>query len=163
MCSIKIEGGTDRWIVVTTINHPTRQLEKLSKLEGWQLIVVGDKKTPSDWHLDRCIYLSPEDQVALGYRITSLLPWNHYCRKNIGYLYTIQHGAKIIYDTDDDNEPLEEISPCPQDALLPYIETNQSVFNMYRYFGEPHVWPRGFPLKLILQKDSLSVFSHIAC
>lgn len=61
------------------------------------------KKTPHDWYWPNCVYLSSEKQVELNYRITKLLPWNYYCRKAIGYLYAIQHGARIIYDTDDDN------------------------------------------------------------
>jgi hypothetical protein len=60
----------------------------------------------------------------LNYSTHTLLPFNHYGRKNLGYLlpsisldillnfssfpfvrylYSIQHGAKIIYDTDDDS------------------------------------------------------------
>ena len=32
-----------------------------------------------------------------------MLPWNHFGRKNIGYLYAILHGATMIWDFDDDN------------------------------------------------------------
>ena len=32
------------------------------------------------------------------------LPWNHFARKNVGYLYAIAHGARLIFDFDDDNE-----------------------------------------------------------
>jgi STELLO glycosyltransferases len=31
------------------------------------------------------------------------MPWKSFARKNIGYLYAIQHGAKAIFDFDDDN------------------------------------------------------------
>ena len=31
------------------------------------------------------------------------LPWNSFGRKNIGYLFAISQGAKIIFDFDDDN------------------------------------------------------------
>lgn len=41
-------------------------------------------------------YLSPEDQEALPYRIKNLLSWDHFGRKNIGYLYAIHHGAKVM-------------------------------------------------------------------
>ena len=40
-------------------------------------------------------YLTPADQEALPYRIVSLLPWNHFGRKNVGYLYAVHHGAKV--------------------------------------------------------------------
>jgi len=32
-----------------------------------------------------------------------LTPWQHFCRKNIGYLYAILHGAEDIFDFDDEN------------------------------------------------------------
>ena len=91
----------NKWVIVTTINYPTRALEKLASLPDWHVVVVGDKKTPTDWDLEHCDFLSVEKQKSLGYRITNILPFNHYCRKTIGYLYAIQHGATIIYDTDD--------------------------------------------------------------
>ena len=31
------------------------------------------------------------------------LPWNSFGRKNVGYLFAISQGAKIIFDFDDDN------------------------------------------------------------
>ncbi len=31
------------------------------------------------------------------------LPWNSFGRKNIGYLFAIAKGARVIWDFDDDN------------------------------------------------------------
>ena len=31
------------------------------------------------------------------------LPWNSFGRKNVGYLFAIARGAKVIWDFDDDN------------------------------------------------------------
>lgn len=39
----------DKWIVVTSIAAPTSDVKLLSKIPGWKLLVVGDKKTPSPW------------------------------------------------------------------------------------------------------------------
>ena len=39
----------DKWIVVTSIASPTEQVQKLSKIQGWKLVVVADLKTPKDW------------------------------------------------------------------------------------------------------------------
>ena len=83
---IHTEESFEKWIVVTTINYPTKQLMQYAKLPGWHLVVVGDKKTPSDWHLDDCEYLDIEKQLSLKYRIIKYLPWNHYSRKNIRIL-----------------------------------------------------------------------------
>lgn len=143
----------DKWIVVTSIYRPTRALEQLAALPDWQLVVVADKKTPKDWQLPGCIFLSVEQQEQLGYQISKLLPWNHYCRKNIGYLYAIEHGARIIYDTDDDNYMLDgALHYLPEKSDCLRYETQQAVFNPYDYFGQSSVWPRGYPLKAVTIK-----------
>ncbi|CAM9845118.1 unnamed protein product, partial [Phaeothamnion confervicola] len=95
-----------RWAVVTSINPPTLTIRQLAALPDWCLVVVADRKSPSkvDYGMPSIVYLTPEDQERLPYRIAHHLPWNHFGRKNIGYLYAIHHGAQVIYDTDDDNE-----------------------------------------------------------
>ncbi|HSX11403.1 MAG TPA: STELLO glycosyltransferase family protein [Chlamydiales bacterium] len=148
--------GAERWIVVTTIQPPTPQLRKLAAMEGWRLVVVGDLKTPIDWHLDGCEYLSPQRQKELGYELSLLLPWNHYGRKNIGYLYAIEQGAKVIYETDDDNEPLGELKWCEVPLVM---SGTGKCLNIYRYFGQPEIWPRGFPLDQIGVEDAFQVGS----
>ncbi|CAN0509198.1 unnamed protein product, partial [Ectocarpus sp. 8 AP-2014] len=71
--------------------------------EDWCVVVVGDQNGPAEYNVEGVIYLTPQDQEQLPYRIVSLLPWNHFGRKNIGYLYAVHHGATVIYDVDDDN------------------------------------------------------------
>ena len=154
VCSVilSLEGATccqNKWIVVTTIQYPTAQLKKLASIPDWRLVVIGDKKTPTDWHLDNCDYLSPDAQLSLGYKLALLLPWNHYGRKNIGYLYAIAHGATLIYDTNADNEPIDGLHPLSNFETLPVLRSNDICVNIYHYFGQPAVWPRGYPLNLI--------------
>ena len=31
-------------------------------MKDWELVVIGDKKTPGDYRLDRGIYVTPEEQ-----------------------------------------------------------------------------------------------------
>ncbi|HSW74035.1 MAG TPA: STELLO glycosyltransferase family protein [Candidatus Limnocylindria bacterium] len=141
----------DKWIVVTTIQYPTPALKKLASLSDWRLVVVADKKTPSDWYLENCIFLSVQAQQELPYKIIKFLPWNHYSRKNIGYLYAIEHGASIIYETDDDNYLLNgAIVYLPEHTMLSCYVHHNSVINPYAYFGQPSVWPRGYPLSAIM-------------
>lgn len=153
----------ERWMVVTTIQYPTEQLKQLARLSGWHLVVVGDKKTPADWHLENCEYLSPEKQLELGYAITPLLPWNHYSRKNIGYLYAMERGATIIYETDDDNLPIGNLNPSPQSNPLLGLESLSSSVNIYSYFGQPDVWPRGYPLDKIKEGHQFKITSPRLC
>ena len=89
----------DKWIVVTSISSPTPQIQKLNEIPGWKLLVVADEKTPKDWDHPNAIILDIERQLSLGYQVLKYLPWNSYTRKVIGYLFAIQHGAQMIYDT----------------------------------------------------------------
>ncbi|CAF3090770.1 unnamed protein product, partial [Rotaria sp. Silwood2] len=42
----------DKWIVVTTIFYLTKAIYKFLNLTTqWNLIVIGDQKTPKDWLL----------------------------------------------------------------------------------------------------------------
>ena len=47
--SPRLEDMHDKWIVITTVSSPTEDVKKLSKIEGWKVVVVGDTKTPEDW------------------------------------------------------------------------------------------------------------------
>ncbi|KAK6040090.1 hypothetical protein COOONC_22405, partial [Cooperia oncophora] len=84
--------------------------QRLAKIHGWSLVVVGDIKTPHNWSLEGVHYLSVHDQRSLGYSIEEDMPYKSYTRKNIGYLYAIENGAEWIYDTDDDNKPYGTVS-----------------------------------------------------
>ena len=95
--------------------------------------------------------MSVEKQKSLGYRIHDFLPYKSYARKNLGYLYAIQHGAKIIYDTDDDNSPTSgKITFFQQETGDFFVyRTDSSVVNPYEHFGQSTIWPRGYPLDRI--------------
>lgn len=97
-----------------------------------------------------------ERQRTLGYRIHDLIPYKSYARKNIGYLYAIQHGAKIIYETDDDNSPTSgKITFHQKDTGDFYVfKTDSVVVNPYGHFGQNTIWPRGYPLDLIADPPS---------
>ena len=48
-------------------------------------------------------FLSSDDQKRMNNDFVDLLPWQSFGRKNVGYLFAIARGAKIIWDFDDDN------------------------------------------------------------
>lgn len=110
----------------------------------------------SFYSYENCIFLDVKVQKALGYKITSLLSHNAYTRKNIGYLYAIEHGAKIIYETDDDNSPTNGNIEFDQDLqnedLVYKTPTNSVVVNPYVHFGQSSIWPRGYPLDMIAKQ-----------
>ena len=154
--SKKITGIiSDKWVVVTTINAPTDSIMKLTELpEPWKIVVIGDKKTKNEeWkrfdNSNKLIFLSVESQLKLNYKTTEYIPYNSYTRKNIGYLYAIEHGAKEIYETDDDNifTTFDQLYQNFNQSKVSYAEnTITSMVNPYAYFGRPSVWPRGFRL-----------------
>lgn len=133
-------------IVITTINSPTLSVSEFSK-KG-QVTVVGDLKTPEDWYFPGVNYLSPKLQKKLNFSTIKLLPWNHYSRKMIGYLYSLENDANFIMDTDDDNIPYQDWDYFP---LLDneYLVTKKDLgfINIYNHFTDEYIWPRGFPIE----------------
>lgn len=97
------------------------------------------------------MYLDIEKQKALGYQIVDLVPFRSYARKNIGYLYAIHHGAKIIYETDDDNAPTSGKITFFQEEKGDFLvySTDTDTVNPYEHFGQSTIWPRGYPLEKI--------------
>ena len=94
------------WGVVTTIFEPTESILLFAKrVTDACVVVVGDRKTNhSRWGgvPKNVFYLSPSEQESLCYTILQHVPWNHFGRKNIGYMYAIAAGAQRIFDFDDD-------------------------------------------------------------
>jgi hypothetical protein len=136
-------------IVITTIQAPTSSVRGMldkARAGGLNLIVIGDRKTPTvDWPEGSSFY-GVDAQGKLGYSLSSLLPENHYARKNLGYLVAMSGAATCIYDTDDDNAPLDAWQPRMQQTIArPCLE--QGWVNAYRWFSDIHIWPRGLPLQ----------------
>jgi len=147
MTEPEIKRG-NRFIIITSIFPPTAAVRAYAKLSEWQVVVVGDKKTPENWKCVGVTYLSSSDQERLGFRLIKRLPWNHYCRKMVGYLYAISQGAAVIADIDDDNIPLKTWGYCPFDGEFETL-FGSGFINIYNYFIEEFIWPRGYPLRCI--------------
>ena len=152
----KLTGITsEKWVVVTTINAPTPSIYKLTELpEPWKIVVIGKKKKKNEeWNVfnnsSKLVYLSIENQEKLNYKTTQYIPYNSYTRKNIGYIYAIEHGAKEIYETDDDNifTTFDQLYNSFNFSKICYAKSNKTMMiNPYAHFGRPTVWPRGFRL-----------------
>ncbi|KAA8517101.1 hypothetical protein F0562_017394 [Nyssa sinensis] len=151
---------SDRWIVVSVSNYPTDSLLNLAKIKGWQVLAIGNSKTPRDWSLKGTIFLSLEQQAQLGFRVVDFLPYDSYVRKTVGYLFAIQHGAKKIFDADDRGDVIDNDigkhfdveligEDARQEVILQYSHENpnRTVVNPYIHFGQRSAWPRGLPLE----------------
>ncbi|GFP92227.1 hypothetical protein PHJA_001366800 [Phtheirospermum japonicum] len=153
---------SEKWIVVSVSDYPSDPLRKLTKIKGWQVLAIGNSRTPKDWNLKGAIYLSLDVQAQLGFRVVDHLPYDSYVRKTVGYLFAIQHGAQKIYDVDDRGEVIDndidkhfDIELAGEshrlEPILQYSHENpnRTVVNPYIHFGQRTVWPRGLPLEKV--------------
>lgn len=135
-------------IIITTINQPTESIQEYAKNTEYDLIIVGDEKTPDSLYSSlRCTYLSLSNQDEIFPTLSQLIPHNSYARKNIGYAYAFINKYDIIYDTDDDN-----FSHIVDDYSIynnKTISTNYNFANVYKMYTNAKIWPRGLPLRYI--------------
>jgi len=165
-----------QWAVVTTIFEPNESIIGTSRLKGWCIVIVGDTITPDSAYeelsaSENVVYLSASKQQEMLQEFTfmEMLPWKSFARKNIGFLFAISFGAKVIYDFDDDNIllPLEDNTTIPppffysedegfeRTVLLKEVaESDEDIiigghaFNPYPFMSpdQKYSWPRGFPI-----------------
>jgi hypothetical protein len=137
--------------VITTIAEPTTQVERLVdalRRENGRLYVAGDRKGPVRYPVPGAVFLSLEEQEKSTFALARLLPTGHYARKNIGYLQAVREGYRCLYETDDDNAPASTWRRRPLTVRARVGEGGPWV-NVYRYFSDEVIWPRGFPLNRI--------------
>jgi hypothetical protein len=60
------DNAQQRVIVTTTINPPSEAIELFDSFEDFSLIVIGDKKTPSDHSRRRGVYVSVTSVISPG-------------------------------------------------------------------------------------------------
>ena len=165
---------SNKWIVITTINSPSQLIFNLLKIaDNWKIVVIGDIKTnDEEWKIfklsNKLVYLSIEDQLNLCYDVTKYIPFNSYTRKNIGYLYAIENGAKEIYEIND-NINIKNLNDFNKifrnndtySRLCLTKSNNTKMINPYYYFGLRNIWPRGFRLGDISKDDNFEFINVI--
>ncbi|MDV6033272.1 MAG: DUF288 domain-containing protein [Phycisphaera sp. RhM] len=158
-------------VVITTIQRPTASVFRLAEClsEGKaRFIIAGDTKGPDEFDLssvdgfeaDQLQFLDINSQLDTGFELAALLPTKHYCRKNVGYLLAMQQGASCIYETDDDNAPLENWTiRQPWVSDVRFADRPESDrpnwYNVYKYFSDKLIWPRGLPLTEIHEPSDI--------
>lgn len=144
---------------LTTIQTPTDSVRALVRRlaeVGGRLVAVGDTKGPDHydagdtvpWPVD---FVSLPEQQQTAFSLARRLPTRHYARKNLAYLHAIHAGATCVYETDDDNSPTTGWNPRSEfveDARV-VPEAAARWVNVYRYFSDEIIWPRGLPLDRI--------------
>ena len=155
----------ERWAVCTTIFDESEAVRDVcSRLPSYCLVVVADKKSIADYSVDggcTFIYLSVKDQehIARSSPFVRQTPWDHFGRKNIGYMFAIANGARVVWDFDDDNllitSEFVESEPSGGQQLVTVRNAALSI-NPYPLLGAGEfAWPRGFPLEQINNASTL--------
>lgn len=147
-------------IVTTTINPVTEAVERFQALSDWHLVVIGDKKTPTDYHLRRGTYVSPQEQQKYDKELSDAIGWNCIQRRSFGLLWAHDMKADIVAVVDDDNIPYEKWG---QDLMVNkevetnYYETELPAFDPVGATNESKLWHRGYPLNLLPKRDYKNV------
>ncbi len=142
-----------KFLVITTINQPTKAVYKFLDIlwDEWKIIIVGDRKWPVNYlKHDKLIFLDIKTQYELYPEFAKAIPEKHYARKNIGYYHAIKLWADYIAETDDDNIPYDFYPQFIDNKEFQCNVINElwSV-NMYKYFTDKKVRPRGLDLQSI--------------
>lgn len=145
----------EKAVVITTIFEPSRAVRLFASLDNYSLVVVGDRKTPKHWEVPGATFLPYGSKKTSRFAIEALLPDDHYSRKNLGYLVAIREGASVIVDSDDDNVPIADLCFPPSEIEVDVTPENLGFVNVYHFFSDQKIWPRGLPLSQILRDDSL--------
>ena len=148
----------DKWIIIFTRNPPTQIIDYLvNTLIDWKILIIANETSiDNDWYKykisNKLIYLSFKEQQKLSYNSIRYIYKTSYVRKNIGYLFAIEHGAKEIYEIDDGiiikniNKEIIFNNSKYSNRISIGINNNSKMINPYAYFGVKDIWPRGFVL-----------------
>ena len=146
-----------RRVIVTTTIHPrTKAMDAFQAMEDWELVVVGDRKTPRDYRLDRGVYVTPEEQERYDPALSEAIGWNCIQRRNFGLLWAMDMNADIVAVVDDDNIPIDGWGQnllVGNEVEVDYYETELPAFDPVGATNHGHLWHRGYPLQLVPKRD----------
>ena len=143
-------------IVTTTINPPTKAIEKFQSMKDWDLVVIGDKKTPADYRLQRGIYVTPDEQQKYDPALSDAIGWNCIQRRSFGLLWAHDMQADVVAVVDDDNIPFAgwgENLLIGKEAEVDFYETDLPAFDPVGATNHSALWHRGYPLQLLPKRD----------
>ena len=151
-------------IVTTTINKPTKAIELFESMQDWELVVIGDKKTPGDYKLRRGIYVTPYEQEKYDKHLSDAIGWNCIQRRNFGLLWAHDMGADIIAVVDDDNIPYENWGKnllIGKESNIKIYDSETNVFDPIGATNYKHLWHRGFPIQYLRYRNYNNYFEQV--
>lgn len=155
-----------KYIVTTTINRPSSATLGFIKKKDWNVIVVGDTKTPHNLYEELSIinpnfkYMNPIEQEKKYPDLSAIIGWNTIERRNVGFVEAFNQGADIIATVDDDNIPYEHWGDdilVNETRELNVYGTDQRVFDPLSPTNHNNLWHKGFPIQLIEKKNDIKL------
>jgi len=147
------------FIVLTTINPPNDVIRKFLSFKKWDMIVVGDQKTPHEEYIkmekeySNLYYLHPQLQENKYKTLSDLIGWNRIQRRNIGYIEAFKRGAIVIASVDDDNMPYDSWDKdikIGTDVECQIYHSNDGVLDPLSIASKTSpLWHRGYPIDLL--------------
>lgn len=146
-----------KFIVITSINKPTEATKLYCSKKDWNVIIVGDKKTPHHLYQDlNCNYLTPEYQEKEYGFLSEIIGWNSIQRRNIGFVEAYRQGADILATVDDDNIPYNNWGEnlfIGKTIEADFYTTDNICFDPLSVTNQNHLWHRGYPIQLLERKN----------
>jgi hypothetical protein len=155
-----------KFIITTTINHPTiatLKFCKIAKEKDWIFVIVGDTKTPHDEYKalenNNVIYLTPEEQEKLYPELSETIGWKSIQRRNIGFVYAYHNDADIIATVDDDNIPYDNwgdnVCVGQEIEVDLYENISSRYFDPISPTNYNDLWHRGYPIEDLNFKNDI--------
>ena len=154
-------------IVTTTINPPTEAIRRFVRKEGWDLIIVGDLKTPHDEWRGYPGYFGPDEQHTRYQKLSEATGWNCIQRRNIGFVEAYRRGCyDVIATVDDDNIPYENWGEnCLVGKVVDvdlWRNTAVEVFDPLSVTNHPELWHRGYPIEFVPHRGEVEYLGRRA-
>jgi len=154
-----------KFIVTTTISKPSKALYKFLEKKDWDIIIVGDLKTPhSEYESLPCLYMHPDYQNQKYADLSDKIGWNKIQRRTLGFMEAFGLGADIIATVDDDNIPYDDwgqnIHVGKEIEVDCYDPVNE-VFDPLSVTNYNNLWHRGYPLSLVKTKNDVTYLGKI--
>ena len=135
--------GLTKWIVVisNTRTLTPAMITVLNTTTDWCLLVLGFHISRPHWapnlKMSNFIYLSRKEIASLPYKLVKNFHSNYHAfnRRNIGYLYAVDRGAKIVLDMEGSNIPhaiyQEQLFNVQQRYKIPELYRDVKAGNVY--------------------------------
>lgn len=152
-------------VVITSIFSPNQAMHDLAagaSLNQWDMIVIGDSKSPREFHLPGADFFDLESQKIMPYALAPLCPVGHYARKNLGYLTAMARDCNTIVETDDDNIPTDEFWSTRKEAGAHDHVSGKGWLNVYSLFSDTGIWPRGLPLEKLMTQNEIKIEERVS-